>query len=356
MEQQYNLARELHEHTEELRRQALNHDFNVAFERWSRQSKPPDKPLAPNKLAKLEDGVPLWEAHVRATGKMTEASIRTYKSNITAWLRCDQERTSISIDQHITERWDGRVGKDGKPLPMGKSAIGNRQKALANFFEYLTKEGLWDSNPMAGKKLVKPDEKESRYAREEEVVALLVAHYPDAKDDAYWSTMLRLLLDTGLRISEACTLQVDNVDLVNRQMKVTGKGRKERTIPISPEAAEVLARFMSKYSDTEWVFPSRKVKTKQGYWTVNAFQEMMRRMCQKAGIRHLSPHALRHAHATLMLSKGGQLDLVSRELGHADVGITAKVYRHVLPKEAQEHHDRFSPLSGAVNGVAGEGR
>jgi integrase len=151
------------------------------------------------------------------------------------------------------------------------------------------------------------------------------------------------LITTGLRRSELASLRWDKVDFEHLEAEVVGKGNKERVVPILPRTAQVLREYRETLPDGEtMVFPT---KSKTGVWDTQASNLMIGRLCDKASIKRYSAHQFRHFFTTYALKRGAKLEVISRILGHANVRITADVYRHVNRDEMHEEHQRFAPLS-----------
>ena len=126
------------------------------------------------------------------------------------------------------------------------------------------------------------------------------------------------------------------------------KGRKLRVMPLLPGVSEALRGYIDKRpSDSPFVFPGN---TKTGYAEIYNLEKTLKRACIRAGVEPFTPHQLRHLYATEMLRKGAKLEVVGRILGHASIGITADIYRHVSRGEMHEEHSKYAPMNGGLNG------
>ena len=164
------------------------------------------------------------------------------------------------------------------------------------------------------------------------------------KDADKLRILVMLLATTGLRITEAASLPRDGVNLGALELRVIGKGDRARVVPLLPQTAEALKEYMGRrHSDSPYLFPG---KTATGYMNIHNLEKTLRRACKRAGVRPFTPHQLRHLYATEMLRGGAKLEVVARILGHASVGVTADIYRHVATAELHEEHLRFAPLNG----------
>lgn len=181
---------------------------------------------------------------------------------------------------------------------------------------------------------------------EEQVDALLSAPTDDDPVQMRDKAMLELLYATGIRVSELVNLQMHELGMLQGVIRVTGKGGKERLVPMGETAAECVTTFlktarpqlMSKPTNT--VFPSRRGRT----MTRQTFWHRIKYYAKVAGIRvPLSPHTLRHAFATHLLNHGADLRVVQMLLGHSDLS-TTQIYTHVATARLQslvkDHHPR----------------
>lgn len=219
--------------------------------------------------------------------------------------------------------------------------------SLRRFYRYLVRERLREDDPSAridSPKLGRPLPKS---LTEDEVEALLNA--PDIttplglRDRA----MLETLYATGLRVSELVGLTVIQVNLTQGVVKVIGKGRKERLVPLGELAVEWLEQFMNKSrplllaaeEPSASLFPSRlgEAMTRQAFW------QLIKRYAVQAGIsKPLSPHTLRHAFATHLLNHGADLRVVQLLLGHSSLS-TTQIYTHVARERLKALHALHHP-------------
>ncbi|GAH30012.1 unnamed protein product, partial [marine sediment metagenome] len=106
-------------------------------------------------------------------------------------------------------------------------------------------------------------------------------------------------------------------------------------------------------SQSPYLFPG---KTVTGHMNIHNLEKTLRRACHRAGVRPFTPHQLRHLYATHMLRGGAKVEIVSRILGHAGVGVTCDIYRHVATRELHEEHLRFAPFNGERALTEGQSR
>lgn len=151
--------------------------------------------------------------------------------------------------------------------------------------------------------------------------------------------IITLMRWSGLRVSEACGLRWDAVDLDEGMcLYVAGKGGVERYVDILPEAETVLRRRRARLSGPAlYVFPGRQ----NGHLSPRQVERVMARIREQAGIppERGTPHKLRHAYATASLNEGAPLHVVQEQLGHADIKTTS-VYLHALPGQMRQLYER----------------
>ncbi|MFB9067205.1 site-specific tyrosine recombinase XerD [Pseudofulvimonas gallinarii] len=181
---------------------------------------------------------------------------------------------------------------------------------------------------------------------EGEVEALLAAPDLDQPEGLRDRSMLELMYATGLRVSELVGLELAQINLRQGVLRVTGKGDKERLVPVGDEAAHWLQRYLAEArpslagraaSQQLFLAAGGKALTRQAFWAV------VKRNAAVAGIRgDLSPHGLRHAFATHLLNRGADLRALQLLLGHASLS-TTQIYTLVAREGLKRLHARHHP-------------
>jgi len=161
--------------------------------------------------------------------------------------------------------------------------------------------------------------------------------------------LIEALYATGLRVSELVSLPAvaakTNADFIN----VTGKGNKERLVPLSRKSREAMALYLdyrdgeTKWKDNPWLFPAN---SNSGHFTRQAFARDLKALAISAGIdaAKVSPHVIRHAFASHLLQNGADLRAVQQLLGHSDIS-TTQIYTHVLDERLRQLVEEHHPLA-----------
>ncbi|MGA3025849.1 MAG: site-specific tyrosine recombinase XerD [Bryobacteraceae bacterium] len=218
---------------------------------------------------------------------------------------------------------------------------------LRNFYAFLIENGTIEQDPMIALVLPKQWQNLPKYLNKEELDAILKA--PDGatalgqRDRA----MLELLYATGVRVTELCQARLSDIELNLGFIRVTGKGNKQRLVPMGESAAAAIREYL------ESARPRLLRRRASPYLFVTARGSCMTRQCfwklltdygRQTGIRRpLTPHVIRHTFATHLLEGGADLRSVQVMLGHADIA-TTQIYTHVarsrLRSTIDEHHPR----------------
>jgi integrase/recombinase XerD len=240
------------------------------------------------------------------------------------------------------ERYTASLRADG----LAATTIARRTAAARSFFRHQQLLGARDDNPAAAVKLprrAKPLPKTLSPGEAERLIDAAKGTQPrNLRDQA----LVELLYGAGLRVSEAVGLEKSGVDLDDRFVRVTGKGGKERVVPIGRHAAAAVRRYLSRgrpYLDRRHR-PELFLNAKGGPLTRAGAFLILRRLAEAAGLdpTRVHPHLLRHSFATHLLEGGADLRSVQEMLGHADLS-TTELYTHVSDTRRRELYFRAHP-------------
>lgn len=218
--------------------------------------------------------------------------------------------------------------------------------SLKRFFAHQIREGLLQKNPTENISMPHLIPRLPASLSEQDVELLLSA--PDTQQALGLRdrTMIEMLYATGLRVSELIQLNLQQINLRQGVIRITGKGGKERLIPVGEEALLWLDDYLDtarheilseRHSEDLFVTRRGSGMTRQAFWYI------IKRYADQAGIhKPLSPHTLRHAFATHLINHGADLRVVQMLLGHSDLS-TTQIYTHVARERLKTLHERCHP-------------
>ncbi|MFC2021382.1 tyrosine recombinase XerC [Chloroflexota bacterium] len=229
-----------------------------------------------------------------------------------------------------------------------KGSIARRLSAIRSFYRFLVREEILLVNPVKETSSPKLDRRLPSFLTIEEVTRLLdasdLAKPQGQRDRAF----MEMLYASGLRVSELVSLDLEQVDLDSREIRVWGKGSKERMVLMGEPAARALITYLN---DGRKELLGEKRSTaiflnyKGGRLTERSVQSILEECAQKSGIgKKVHPHMLRHTFATHLLDGGADLRVVQELLGHASLSST-QVYTHVSKSQAKKVYLSAHPMA-----------
>ena len=229
---------------------------------------------------------------------------------------------------------------------LDKASASRKLSAVRSFYRYLEGEEVISSNPLKNAPSLKLDKRLPSFLSIDEVLRLLQAPDTSTPLGQRDRAILELLYASGLRVSEIVNIDLDQVDLEVREVRVWGKGSKERVVLMGVPAARAIeyyladgrARLMGKRT-TNALFLNRYGER----LSERSMQYMLDKYAKKAGLaKGIHPHTLRHTFATHLLDGGADLRVVQELMGHATLSST-QVYTHVTQSQARKVYLRAHP-------------
>ena len=283
----------------------------------------------------------------RGAAPLTLAAYQNDLSNLAVFLSGERRRAG-----------GGGSGKTarlpGEPrllLVLTPRTLARRISAMRQFYKFLLLEGVRQDDPTAEIDTPRLGRPLPKMLSETEVKTLLGAtqSWP-GNEGIRLGCILELLYATGLRVSELVTLPLAAVRRDPRFLVISGKGGKERVVPLSEPGRVALRKYLECREDflpdarpSRWLFPSRG---RAGHLTRQRTGQLLKELALKAGLdpERLSPHVLRHAFASHLLDHGADLRSVQQMLGHADIA-TTQIYTHVETERLRKLVESAHPLA-----------
>ena len=278
----------------------------------------------------------------RGLSENTLASYRNDLTKLLQWMTANNYRLGFISLSGLQEYQAWLVDQEYKQTSRARML-----SAIRRLFQYLHREKVRADDPSALLVSPKLPKRLPKDLSEEQVDALLDAPDPNDAMELRDKAMLELLYATGLRVTELVSLTMENISLRQGVVRVTGKGGKERLVPMGENAVDWIETFLRQgrsellgENTSDVVFPSKRARqmTRQTFW------HRIKHYAVIAGIdsEKLSPHVLRHAFATHLLNYGADLRVVQMLLGHSDLS-TTQIYTHVATERLKQLHSEHHP-------------
>ncbi len=267
-------------------------------------------------------------------------TVRNYKNdllNFFQFLKTKEIGSLRDVDKPVLRDYLSHLIEQG----LVKASIARKLSAIRSFYRYLLREGMVPTSPVATTSSPKLDRRLPSFLTIEQVVKLLEAPDLATPQGLRDRALLELLYASGLRVSELVSLNLEQVNLDTNEIRVRGKGDKERVVLIGKPAAEALSTYLSQGRPKLF---GAKIRMTNALFINRYGERLIERGVQKilekytniAGIdKRVHPHLLRHTFATHLLDGGADLRVVQELLGHADLSST-QIYTHVTISQARK--------------------
>ena len=286
-------------------------------------------------------------AHLQLNRNVSPHTVRAYDNDITQFLaflageknRKMSELTAADLDPVLVRAFIADRGRGGD----ARSTMARKLSGLRTFFRYLRREEILDNDPARQAVAPKREQTLPSHLTESEMSQLLEMPSDGDPLGRRDRAILELFYASGLRLSELVGLDIDNVDLRNRVVRVMGKGRKERQVPFNQSTERALrawygdrAELRTKNAELRTKNAGRRTRTEPLFvnyrgerLTGRSVDRLVRRYVAQCSTQFgISPHALRHSFATHLLQRGADLRAIQELLGHARLSTTQR-YTHV---------------------------
>ena len=292
--------------------------------------------------------------YIRAARNASPHTVRGYASDIAqflAFLEGEELSTSpADVDSRTMRRYLARLQKQG----ISKRSAARKLASLRAFFKYLLRKGLIEADPTTGLPSPKLDKRLPKFLRDEHIESLMQrpdTNQPLGLRDA---AILETLYATGVRVSELVGLDLRDMDLSLGEIKVLGKGSKERITLIGRAAKEALVTYLN-FGRGKLLQNSREtavfLNKDGGRLTARSINRLLDKYF--GGVSDemkISPHVLRHTFATHMLEHGADLRSIQELLGHVSLS-TTQIYAHVSRERLKEVYEQAHPRATDTGGL-----
>lgn len=279
-----------------------------------------------------------FETHLSAEKGLASLTVRNYKTDLQPlfeYMRMKDIADVQTLDRHQIRAYLAWLVE----LGYVKASIVRKLSALRTFIKWLIRIGVLEKDPLPTRGMMKKESLLPRFLSQTEAASLMSA--PDASDSlgVRDRALLEIIYAAGLRVSEARDMNVGDVNLTTKELRVRGKGSKQRVVLIGSAAHECLVRYLREVRPR---LVSREsgmalfLNRSGGRLSQRSIQLKVRKYSTKVGLRtDVHTHTLRHSFATHLLEGGADLRVVQDLLGHASPA-TTQIYTHVTQTQARK--------------------
>ena len=285
--------------------------------------------------------------HLEAERRVSPYTVRNYKTDLLGFFDFLKEKGVDSlqeVDRRVVRDYMGHLAR----RRIAKASIARKLSAIRSFYRYLLREEIIATNPVEEASSPKLDQRLPSFLTLEEVERLLNAPDLSTPQGQRDRALLELLYASGLRVSELVSLTLGQISLDTNEIRVWGKGSKERMVLMGEPATEALRNYL------EQGRPKLVGEKKNDALFLNRYgqrlaerqvQRMLQQYAKKSGIgKRVHPHLLRHTFATHLLDGGADLRVVQELLGHARLSST-QIYTHVTKSQAKKIYLSAHPMA-----------
>ncbi|MDF1566942.1 MAG: tyrosine-type recombinase/integrase [Spirochaetaceae bacterium] len=268
-----------------------------------------------------------WLEHLRDVRRLSDATIRSYRRDLAAWgaFLSEHGLTENEAGQGEARSFMARMSS----RHMAPATVNRRLSALKGYYEWRRRRIPGGQNPFSGSRTVKKGRKLPGYLTHDEIELFLEytgEDFAGLRDRA----LFELLYSTGCRVGEICSLDVS--DVMRRQVRVRGKGNKERLVFVGSKASEALDAYLPlRLEHVADDIDSRRaliLDLRGNRLTTRGVYYLIRRYAALTGMaKNVTPHTFRHSFATHVLDEGADIRVVQEMLGHASIS-TTQIYTH----------------------------
>lgn len=266
-------------------------------------------------------------------------SLQAYFNNL------DEALTFETIDSDVIRDWmEQQMDKGNSP-----TSVSRRLSAVRSFYRFALSHGYIDHDPAHAVHNPKTSRPLPQFVREADMDTILDASDAVLEDNDICNvrtrTILLMFYTTGMRLSELTSLNDADVDYSRSELRVTGKGRKQRIIPFGDELADAARQWQKLRNEALPVRDKEAffVNDKGHRMTSSAVRNLVKRQLQGVtGLKKRSPHVLRHSFATAMLNNGADIESVQKLLGHSKLS-TTEIYTHTTFEQLKKIYNEAHP-------------
>ena len=289
---------------------------------------------------KLENARDQFLLYLQGEKNASPHTVKNYGVDLAEFIIVTGEKTAREVDYIAIRKFLAHLKEKG----YSKSTISRKLACLRSFFKFLTRENVVANNPAVGIATPKREKKLPSFLEVQEIENILDAAAGASLSSKRDRALLETLYSSGIRVSELVGLNMEDTDVLGGVLRIRGKGKKERMVPIGRKAQEAIREYMEKrgndYGKAGGALFLNKNSTRL---TDRSVRRILIKYVRKTSLhKDVSPHTLRHSFATHLLDRGADLRSVQELLGHESLS-TTQIYTHVTTKRLKEVYEKVHP-------------
>lgn len=289
-----------------------------------------------------------FKLYLEIERNFSEHTIRAYASDILSFIIYLNDFKLEDVDYQKIKEYLNFIAR----FDYSKTTITRKISAIRMFYKYLYRENIVKNNPLKGVMAPKYPKKLPVFLTEDEINKILNTIPIDTVQGFRNRTIFELLYSTGIRVSELTSLNFGNLNLEENEIKVLGKGNKERIVLFSNTAKDFLKTYIETARNMLYENGSKETINRDTPLFVNntgyrlqaqSVRKILKNIIKQIELpKNVTPHKFRHSFATKMLEKGADLRVVQELLGHASISNT-QIYTHVSSKHLKDVYNKTHP-------------
>ncbi|WP_027720219.1 tyrosine recombinase XerC [Maridesulfovibrio zosterae] len=297
----------------------------------------------------LPESVQIFMTYMDVEKRSSKATLRSYEKDLTQFEEfLKTRRKSLALPEQIKPDQVREFLAKLHAKRLAKSTLSRKLSSLRSFFKYMTRHRFIANDPMVGIRNPKQEIRHPRSLNVDQAVGILDAHIGDEPADRRDLAIAEILYGSGLRVSEAISLDIYDADTSSGIVRVSGKGNKERISPLSDTACKAIDAYLAVREDFRPALEEQALFVGNRGARINRRQvnRILARMAENAGVYGgVHPHMLRHSFASHMLQSGADMRSVQELLGHEHLSTTQR-YTHLNLQHIMNVYDKAHPLAG----------
>ena len=286
-----------------------------------------------------------FERHLASEKSLASLTIRNYKTDIQPlfdFMMASQIDELTKLDRTAVRNYLAWL------IDLGyvRASVARKLSTLRTFLGWLVTTKVIEGNPLPARRVMKTDKKLPRFLSESEALRLVQAPQTYSPLGMRDRSLLELIYATGMRVSEVHNLNISDVNMYTNEVKVIGKGSKERIVLAGKDAQATLSNYildarlkLARNADDEALF----LNNLGNRLSQRSIQAIIKKYCGKVGLgSEIHTHTLRHSFATHLLEGGADLRVVQELLGHSSPA-TTQIYTHVTASQTREVYLKSHP-------------